>query len=384
MFVSGQAAPPIVERDVDDGFRALAVDSALSAGRALTGWLGHEVDLHPESFHRVKLCDLAGVAGEAEDAVVAVHMPLSGDLRGDVLLSLSESSARRLADLLLGRAPGETTSLDELEMSCLQETGNIVASSFANCMSRWLRMSVIPGSPQLAYDLASAVVQPLFLDEATRHDEVWLTRTRFHLGGEALDWRMVLMLTDQSLHLLTTHFQREQVAHYELDQFLLYSSGSATKEARAALGRMCDFAAMPASRGVWSDLTQRGQPDELVRTMEMELPDDTRLVLIITDEERQRFERLAGAGATLPGGTPLLDYLLTGFLRDTHSNLAARLESPTHAISTALRERSGRPAEAVGAELAQPTTATHELFRADLLVLLLSSAAFAKLGNFDV
>ena len=195
--VTSSTLIPVV--DLDEALRAAAVNGSYHTSRSLSKWLKRGVRLHTDGFEQVPITEVGGVAGPPDEPVAAVHMMVQGDLQGDVLLVLPEATARTLVDILLNVPAGKTQSLGEFEQSCLQETGNIVATSFCNSLSQWMGLRVVPASPMFAYDLACALIEPLVLCDAACSDAAWVARTEFELESQKLDWCMLLLLTADSL-----------------------------------------------------------------------------------------------------------------------------------------------------------------------------------------
>lgn len=197
--MSGAATHVDFTVDLQEALRAAANNSAYSASRALSKWLNRGVSLQTDGFERIPITEAAHYTGEPDAAVAAVHMVLEGDIQGNVLLVMPEAVGRRLVEILMQTPPGSTCSFGEMEQSALQETGNIVGTSFANALAQWLNLRVVPASPAFAYDLACAVVEPVLLADAAERDYAWLTKTAFEIDGERLDWCMLLLLTGESL-----------------------------------------------------------------------------------------------------------------------------------------------------------------------------------------
>lgn len=185
--------------DLADALRTVAVNSAYSASRALSKWFKHGVRLTCDGFAGVPIAQASELAGAPDDPVVAVHMTLQGDLHGDVLLVFPENVAYELVDLMIGAAPGTTRSLGELEISCLQETGNIVGTSFANCLSSWLNVTTIPASPTVVHDMACAVIDPLVIGHAAVSDEALVSKTEFDMDGHRKEWSLLLLPSAESM-----------------------------------------------------------------------------------------------------------------------------------------------------------------------------------------
>ena len=197
--------------DMTDALRTVAVNSAYNASRALSKWFKRGVRLTSDGFENVPLHEISAVAGGPEDPVVAVHMKLDGELSGDVLLVFPERVGASLVDLMIGAPDGTTKTFGELECSCLQETGNIVASAFTNSLAGWLRVESIPGSPTVVHDLACAVLEPLLIGQAAIGDTALLAKTEFELDGHQMDWRLLLLPSAESLSIMQRQCESERV-----------------------------------------------------------------------------------------------------------------------------------------------------------------------------
>lgn len=110
---------------------------------------------------RVTIAPLADVVGRfamSAGRIAALSMEIQGDLRGRTVLLMRENEAAFLCDRLLQREPSPGGALDdELERSCLQETGNILASSFLNALADWVGKRLLPSVPVLAIDEGARV-----------------------------------------------------------------------------------------------------------------------------------------------------------------------------------------------------------------------------------
>ncbi len=214
---------------LEDALRAAAVNSSFNASRALSKWLKRGVSLYTDGFERVPLSEVSGAAGEIDAPVVAVHMTLEGTIQGDVLLALPEPVSLKLIDLLIDAPPGTTKSLGEFELSAVQETGNIVATSFANNLAQWLNQKVIPASPVCIHDLACAVIQPLLCAEAAHSDAAWMTKTVFELDSQRLDWCMLLLLSGESLERIRNACQVDKTRENALHAVVVNAAFSASR-----------------------------------------------------------------------------------------------------------------------------------------------------------
>lgn len=148
------------------------------------------------------IVDRASVPGED---VVVVSMRVLGDLVGQILFVMHPRSAGQLLDILLRRPAGTSTIDGTMERSGLQETGNILASSFLNALARWMGKILLPSVPTVAIDKSSAVVKQL----GGRDGEVLAVETAFLLGADArtaqrIQGVFVFMLEGPSLEAILT------------------------------------------------------------------------------------------------------------------------------------------------------------------------------------
>lgn len=179
--------------ELTDALRTVAVNSAYNASRALSKWFKRGVRLTSDGFESLLLDDVVTAACAPEDAVVAAHMPLEGEIDGDVLLVFKEETALKIADMMMGAPEGTSTQVGEMESSCIQETGNIVATAFTNSLAGWLNAETIPAAPTVVHDMACAVIEPLLVNQATIGDSALVSRTEFEMDGKQLDWFLLLL-----------------------------------------------------------------------------------------------------------------------------------------------------------------------------------------------
>jgi chemotaxis protein CheC len=264
---------PVLDEGVslDDALRAVAVNSAYSASRALSKWLHRGVRLNTEGFVQVPLGDLSSIIGDPDAPTAAIHMPIEGTIKGDVLLLLPEATALRLTEMLIGTEVGTTTELGEFEQSALQETGNIVGTSFANCLSQWLNLKVVPGAPRFAYDLACAVVEPLLAEQAAHADTAWLTQTVFELDAHRLEWCMLLLLDTESIRQVRTSCESDHVKQSALHAIVVNSAFSASRAMSKWLKKGVRLSTDGFSRVALKDAAKMLPAEDQVVVLHMEL-----------------------------------------------------------------------------------------------------------------
>jgi len=123
-----------------------------------------------------RLCE---VAGRPEDLVVAVYISVSGGVPGHALLVFPYDCALVLVDLITGQPAGTTRRVDEMEESVIQEIGNIITSSYLNALSDYYGCELLPSPPNVAVDMAAAVVDCVLLNTGRFDEDTISIVTRF-------------------------------------------------------------------------------------------------------------------------------------------------------------------------------------------------------------
>lgn len=98
-----------------------------------------------------------------------------------MFLLLKEEDARRMLGLLLGEA-AQAHPLSELEISALEEVGNILASARLNAVGATAKMSLLPSVPNLACGTASALLARA-LGDAAEAGATLAIETPFRVGS---------------------------------------------------------------------------------------------------------------------------------------------------------------------------------------------------------
>lgn len=316
------AAP--VERAVADALRAVAVNSAYTASRALSKWFKRGVRLSSEGFEDVAISSLSGAAGRPDEPIVAVRLPLVGDLSGDILVTFPEAVACSLSDILMNLPEGTTTEMTELQRSCLQETGNIVASAFANCFASWLKLDVAPGSPVVVHDLACAILDPLIASQAGVGDTAMIARTEFELDNHRMNWGLVILPSPESLEIIRRQCDSDRIRQNALHTIAINGAFDASR----AMSKWLRRGVRLSTEGfVRVPLVDAARPvddsDEPVVALRMELGDQLHGHALLALPQRTALELVDMLTGAEPGTHKELDDLARSALRETGNIIAS-------------------------------------------------------------
>jgi len=132
--------------------------SAQQAATALSKMVGKAINAKLLAASMTSLADLPEMVGDKETLVSGIHLPVTGDLSGSLLMVFPQPSAFTLVDLLLNKKLGTTRELDEMGKSALNEVGNILAGNCLTALSHKLGMYLIEHVPDFAHGMVGALI----------------------------------------------------------------------------------------------------------------------------------------------------------------------------------------------------------------------------------
>ncbi len=194
---------PLGERGLD-ALKELFNIGAGSAATSLSQMLGGEkVQVEVPNIETVPTARVGHDLGGAHRVVCAVGFTITGGLEARLLFVLEESSARRLAAVLLGKPlPSDAeraAKLDSASLSALEETGNIVASSFVSGLGKLTNRRIMPSVPNSGFAAAGTVVESVLARLGSSAEESIVCRTDFTTRGTRIQGHLLLMPERHSL-----------------------------------------------------------------------------------------------------------------------------------------------------------------------------------------
>jgi chemotaxis protein CheC len=181
------------------------------AGWAIGEMSGTQMEVTGADVRRCSPAEVIDLAGGPEAVVVGVYVGIAGSLSGHGLLMLSPASARRLAAMLLDgfvepgselASSGGELAFSHLEISALQEVGNVTISAFLNEVGRHLEEPAVPTVPQAIVEMAGAILDGVLMDLAAETNEILAARTTFREGGVETEGALLVLPRPESLRVL--------------------------------------------------------------------------------------------------------------------------------------------------------------------------------------
>ncbi len=189
------------EAEVLDIVSEFANIGAGNAATALASLLDLEVVNEVTSCSLLPLSKVARWLGGPEQVVAGVYTQLCGDLRGGVLVILSEDSATNLVHHLTKARP-DLANLTSVENSALREIGNICLCWYLVAVSKMIDSDLIPSPPDAAVDLLGAVLDLPLAHLGVQVDKVIAVHTVFKSFEKAFDGYFLLLPEEQMLEVI--------------------------------------------------------------------------------------------------------------------------------------------------------------------------------------
>lgn len=168
------------------------------AATALSTLLDKPVDMLVPRARMISFEEVADNVGGSEQVVVAIFLRVEGETPGNMFFILQLTSAKRLLQQLAGIHPEADDMFSEMELSALNEIGNILAGSYLSSLADFTRLTMYPTVPSLAIDMAGAILTYGLLQYGQMGDHALLIDTKFLEGQDEVEGHFFLIPDPES------------------------------------------------------------------------------------------------------------------------------------------------------------------------------------------
>lgn len=151
-----------------DSLREAGNIGAGNAATSLSQLLNKKIVIEVPEARLASFTEVTEIVGGAEQLIAAVFLRIEGDVPGSMFLVFSVEEA----DLLIAHLIGDDQFSvdDEIGMSAIQETGNIMVGSYLSALSDFTGLKLLPTPPSFTLDMAGAILES-GLPEKSRYEE---------------------------------------------------------------------------------------------------------------------------------------------------------------------------------------------------------------------
>lgn len=163
-------------------FDVLSEIGNIGAGNATTAlatMLGTKVDMHVPKVDLMEFSEIGEEMGGEETIMAGIYQQIKGDITGSIMFLLEEKSARVLVSKLMGMESNPDEPFSEMEISALQEIGNIITGSYLSSLSTLTNMTIDATVPALCIDMCEAILSVPAIEFGVLGDKMLLIKTEF-------------------------------------------------------------------------------------------------------------------------------------------------------------------------------------------------------------
>lgn len=169
-----------------------------NATTALSQLLNCKIDMSVPLVNLINIGDLSDIVGGPESLVVGILLTLADDVDGMMMFMLEQSSAHYLVNMLMGKQLDDFSDFSEIDMSALQEIGNIIAGAYLSSLSMLTSMCITASVPYMAIDMAGAILSVPAIEFGKVGDKALLIQSHFCEDDTEVNGYFILIPTEES------------------------------------------------------------------------------------------------------------------------------------------------------------------------------------------
>ena len=188
-----------VARDV---FREIGSFGVGNAASALSEVLGVRVRMKMPRVTIEGYDEAIASMGHPEDMVAAVLVEMGGDIQGIMLYMLKLDFINAILARLVGKYIEDFSQIDELSASALEETGNIIISSYVNAITKLAGLEVPLSVPSISVNMLGGILSVPMAMFGEVSDKLMMIQGEFLIGDTQLEGDLLLLPDIESLNFL--------------------------------------------------------------------------------------------------------------------------------------------------------------------------------------
>ena len=159
-----------------DVLQELGNIGAGNATTALATMLNCKVDMKVPQVKMMDFKDVGTLLGGEEQEMAAAFLSVDGDITGSILFLVKKEIAIHFVKKLMGDMASD--EMGEMERSAFKEISNIVTGSYLNALSTLTNMTIFPSIPDLAIDMAGAILSVPAIEFGIFGDKILLIQSQ--------------------------------------------------------------------------------------------------------------------------------------------------------------------------------------------------------------
>ena len=166
-----------------DVLREIGNIGAGNATTALSQMLNQKMDMSVPKVALVPFNEISDVMGAEDQTVVGIMLGFEGDVEGMMMFLFDTISAHHLVNTLMMRdnedGDEEGAEFTDMDMSALNEIGNIVSGSYLTAISKLTNLKMISTVPEMTIDMIGALLSVPASEFGKYGDKLLLIQSQF-------------------------------------------------------------------------------------------------------------------------------------------------------------------------------------------------------------
>lgn len=154
-----------------------------NATTALSQMLNQKMDMSVPKVALVPFNAISDVLGPEDQTVVGIMLGFDGDIEGMMMFLFDTKSAHHLVNTLMMRdredGVKEDAGFSDMDMSALNEIGNIVSGSYLTAISKLTNLKMISTVPEMTIDMIGALLSVPASEFGKYGDKLLLIQSQF-------------------------------------------------------------------------------------------------------------------------------------------------------------------------------------------------------------
>jgi chemotaxis protein CheC len=146
-----------------DALKEICNIAANNAASALSEILHKRINMKVPQLKVIPIEKATETMGDPSTLVAGVYSKIIGHFNGGLMLTFPRNDAILLVDKLLGHKENSHT-LSELDVSAVQEIGNIISASFVNAIAKIIDKTLLISVPKVAFDMLGAIIDFILIE----------------------------------------------------------------------------------------------------------------------------------------------------------------------------------------------------------------------------
>lgn len=157
-----------------------------------------KIDMKVPNVELLDFQDLADMIGGPENLIVGILLTLEGEIDGMMMFMMEKESAHHVINILMNRDLEDFESFTEMDLSALNEIGNIIAGAYLSSISTLTNMLITSSVPYMSIDMAGAILSVPAIEFGKVGDKALVIKTQIVENDIEVSGYFVLIPTLES------------------------------------------------------------------------------------------------------------------------------------------------------------------------------------------